>query len=162
VLTSTLLVYQALDQFSNFSNHREELLVQQKEINQGAETIKNTIKVLDQRKDEAILRTFKGVSKHFMDVFKELVPRGTGCIQMHTESGEIEDAREEVRVSGRSVFWCIYFYRMAQDDIPENDDLEEELTEEQRSKVRDRVASFKGVQVKVGAVDSCTVYGRFT
>ena len=113
MLTSTLLVYQALDQFSNFSNHREELLVQQKEINQGAETIKNTIKVLDQRKDEAILRTFKGVSKHFMDVFKELVPRGTGCIQMHTESGEIEDAREEVRVSGRSVFLCIYsFYRM--------------------------------------------------
>ena len=51
---------------------------------------------------------------------------------------------------------------MAQDDIPENDDLEEELTEEQRSKVRDRVASFKGVQVKVGAVDSCIVYGRFT
>ena len=29
---------------------------------------------LDMRKDEAIERTFKGVAKHFRDVFAELVP----------------------------------------------------------------------------------------
>ncbi len=30
------------------------------------------------RKDEAIERTFKGVAKHFRDVFGELVPGGLG------------------------------------------------------------------------------------
>jgi hypothetical protein len=64
--------------------------------------------------------------KHFADVFKVFVPRGNGCIQMHTaESGDIENAREE--------------------DPAETPADTEQLTEAQGN----RVASFKGVQVKV-------------
>ena len=32
------------------------------------------------RKDEAIERTFKGVAKHFRDVFSELVPGVLTCM----------------------------------------------------------------------------------
>lgn len=44
--------------------------------------------------DEAIIRTFRGVSRHFADVFKELVPNGHGaCVYVYV---------------GVSVGGCIY------------------------------------------------------
>ena len=43
---------------------------------------------LDRQKDEAIIRTFRGVSKHFADVFKELVPNGHGaCVRACVRGG---------------------------------------------------------------------------
>lgn len=38
--------------------------------------------MLDQRKDESIERTFKGVAKHFREVFSELVQNGHGHLVM--------------------------------------------------------------------------------
>jgi structural maintenance of chromosome 3 (chondroitin sulfate proteoglycan 6) len=38
--------------------------------------------VLDQLKDEAIERTFKGVAKHFAEVFSKLVQGGHGRLVM--------------------------------------------------------------------------------
>jgi structural maintenance of chromosome 3 (chondroitin sulfate proteoglycan 6) len=72
----------ALDQFVNFSEQRETLLKRRQEVESGAESIKELVGVLDRRKDEAILRTFKGVAMHFKDVFSELVPRGHGKLNM--------------------------------------------------------------------------------
>ena len=40
--------------------------------------------VTDAQKDEAILRTFRGVSRHFSEVFAELVPGGAGQLIMRT------------------------------------------------------------------------------
>lgn len=40
------------------------------------------IQVLDQRKDESIERTFKGVARHFREVFSELVQGGHGYLVM--------------------------------------------------------------------------------
>jgi chromosome segregation ATPase len=37
---------------------------------------------LDQRKDEAIERTFKQVAQHFSDVWRKLVPNGHGKLIM--------------------------------------------------------------------------------
>lgn len=37
---------------------------------------------MDQRKDESIERTFKGVAKHFREVFSELVQGGHGFLVM--------------------------------------------------------------------------------
>ncbi len=42
------------------------------------------ISVLDHRKHEAILLTFKQVSKNFEEVFKKLVPDGHGELVMRT------------------------------------------------------------------------------
>jgi structural maintenance of chromosome 3 (chondroitin sulfate proteoglycan 6) len=44
--------------------------------------IRELISVLDQRKDDSIERTFKGVAKHFREVFSELVQGGTGYLVM--------------------------------------------------------------------------------
>ena len=44
--------------------------------------IKELISVLDQHKDESIERTFKGVAKHFREVFSELVQGGHGILIM--------------------------------------------------------------------------------
>lgn len=46
----------------------------QNELDVGANKIQELISALDARKDEAIERTFKGVAKHFREVFEELVP----------------------------------------------------------------------------------------
>ncbi|PIN05753.1 hypothetical protein CDL12_21707 [Handroanthus impetiginosus] len=72
----------ALDQYVNFTEQREELQRRQAELDAGDEKIKELISVLDMRKDESIERTFKGVAKHFREVFSELVQGGHGFLVM--------------------------------------------------------------------------------
>jgi len=93
----------AYDQFVNFSDKRENLLERKTEVDREAEKVKELVESLDQQKDEAINRTFRGVSAHFKDVFKELVPNGAGELVMHTslddeddedDSGKTDDAIE--------------------------------------------------------------------
>ena len=84
----------AYDQYVNFSEQREALLKRKEELDQGAEKVKELIESLDRQKDEAINRTFRGVSVHFKDVFKELVPAGSGQLVMKTafdDGGETDD-----------------------------------------------------------------------
>lgn len=61
------------------------------------------MQVLDQRKDEAIERTFKQVSKEFAQIFERLVPAGRGrlIIQRKTDQRvrEDEDSDDEPRES---------------------------------------------------------------
>ena len=83
----------ALAQFVGFSQQREELLNRKKQLDEGHEAIVELIDVLDQRKDEAIMRTFNDVAKHFEDVFKELVPQGCGRMVMLTTDSETESKR---------------------------------------------------------------------
>ncbi|CAA0841357.1 Structural maintenance of chromosomes protein 3 [Striga hermonthica] len=72
----------ALDQYVNFTEQREELQRRQAELDAGDDKIKELISVLDMRKDESIERTFKGVAKHFREVFSELVQGGHGYLVM--------------------------------------------------------------------------------
>ncbi|KAJ4851219.1 hypothetical protein Tsubulata_041924 [Turnera subulata] len=72
----------ALDQYVNFTEQREELQKRQAELDAGDEKIRELISVLDQRKDESIERTFKGVARHFREVFSELVQGGVGQLVM--------------------------------------------------------------------------------
>ncbi|KAM7522838.1 hypothetical protein LguiA_012740 [Lonicera macranthoides] len=82
----------ALDQYANFTEQREELQKRQEELNAGDEKIKELITVLDQRKDESIERTFKGVAKNFRDVFSELVQGGHGMlVMMKKKDGDQDD-----------------------------------------------------------------------
>jgi chromosome segregation ATPase len=57
--------------------------------------------VLEQRKYEAILFTFKQVSKYFQEVFKKLVPSGTATLAIKrdqvTQSGTLKCAPTETR-----------------------------------------------------------------
>ncbi|CAK9190374.1 unnamed protein product [Sphagnum troendelagicum] len=88
----------ALDQYVNFTEQREELQKRQAELDSGDEKIRELISVLDQRKDESIERTFKGVAKFFKEAFSELVPGGHGSLVMMTKrrvSYKDEDADED-------------------------------------------------------------------
>jgi structural maintenance of chromosome 3 (chondroitin sulfate proteoglycan 6) len=66
------------------------LIARRDELDQSAVSIEELIEVLDMRKDEAIERTFKQVSKYFEEVFEKLVPAGRGRLIMQK--------REEVQV----------------------------------------------------------------
>ncbi|GFZ13064.1 structural maintenance of chromosomes (SMC) family protein [Actinidia rufa] len=98
----------ALDQYVNFTEQREELQKRQAELDAGDEKIKELISVLDQRKDESIERTFKGVAKHFREVFSELVQGGHGFLVMmkkkdgdHGDEDQDEDAPHAADMEGR-------------------------------------------------------------
>ncbi|KAL9238676.1 hypothetical protein vseg_013066 [Gypsophila vaccaria] len=82
----------ALDQYVNFTEQREELQKRQAELDAGDEKIRELISVLDQRKDESIERTFKGVARNFREVFSELVQGGHGfLVMMKKKDGDAAD-----------------------------------------------------------------------
>lgn len=85
----------AFDQFVNFSEQRDSLLKRKEELDQGAKKVKELVEGLDRQKDEAINRTFRGVSAHFKDVFKELVPLGEGELVMRTAIDEGQETDDE-------------------------------------------------------------------
>lgn len=72
----------AFEQYQSFTKQRDELLQRREEMDESAQSIKELIETLDQRKDEAIERTFKQVSAYFEDVFEQLVPAGKGQLIM--------------------------------------------------------------------------------
>jgi structural maintenance of chromosome 3 (chondroitin sulfate proteoglycan 6) len=78
--------------------------------------------VLDQRKDEAIARTFKQVASAFGEVFQQLVPIGRGRLVINRKSD-----------------------RDARGDVSDDDDVEEEETQGKKSKVEE----YTGVSIAV-------------
>lgn len=68
----------AFEQYSNFTKQRDQLLKRREDLETSGKSIEELVEVLDQRKDEAIERTFKQVAKNFEDVFEKLVPAGKG------------------------------------------------------------------------------------
>ncbi|TDH65313.1 hypothetical protein CCR75_006540 [Bremia lactucae] len=83
----------ALDQYLSFNEQRARLLERKNEIDDAYSSIEDLIDVLDKRKDEAILRTFKGVAGFFSEVFRELVPTGDGkMIMIGADPSQISSA----------------------------------------------------------------------
>ncbi|TGZ85420.1 chromosome segregation protein sudA [Ascodesmis nigricans] len=72
----------AFEQYNNFTKQRDTLQKRREELDTSRKSIEELIEVLDQRKDEAIERTFRQVSKEFTDIFKKLVPAGIGKLVM--------------------------------------------------------------------------------
>ena len=96
----------AFQQYEQFTNQREALMKRRAELDSSQASIEELIEVLDQRKDEAIERTFKQVSREFATVFETLVPAGRGrlIIQKKTDrtQPEEEDSEDERRESVES------------------------------------------------------------
>lgn len=98
----------AFEQYRKSAKQREELEARRTDLEAAKSSIQNLIEVLDQRKDEAIERTFKQVSKAFAEVFQKLVPAGRGrlIIQRKTDKRQAEDdesEEEQQPVNKRSV-----------------------------------------------------------
>ncbi|KAF2963158.1 hypothetical protein GQX73_g10419 [Xylaria multiplex] len=80
----------------------EQLMKRREELDQSQQSIEELVQHLDQRKDEAIERTFKQVSKEFATIFERLVPAGHGrlVIQRRTDRRvDPEESDEEHRSS---------------------------------------------------------------
>ncbi|KAL5001318.1 chromosome segregation protein sudA [Aspergillus recurvatus] len=96
----------AFEQYNNFTKQRETLTSRREELDASQKSIDDLISVLDQRKDEAIERTFKQVSREFATIFEKLVPAGRGrlIIQRKTDrtqraEGDLESEDEEAKQS---------------------------------------------------------------
>lgn len=91
----------AFEQYNNFTNQRDTLTKRRAELDNSQASIEELIQVLDQRKDEAIERTFKQVSKEFATVFEKLVPAGRGrlVIQRKADRAQDDESDDERRES---------------------------------------------------------------
>merc|ERR1719215_1421909 len=85
----------ALDQFISFSEEKEKLMARNEELDRGHKKIQDLMDVLEQRKFEAILFTFKQVSKYFQEVFKKLVPCGHGTLSIKRDHDDDGDSHED-------------------------------------------------------------------
>ncbi|KAG0348496.1 Structural maintenance of chromosomes protein 3 [Podila humilis] len=72
----------AFEQYTSFTKQRDTLNQRKTDLDNSEEAIRELIQTLDQRKDEAIERTFKQVAKNFSEVFLKLVPSGQGKLIM--------------------------------------------------------------------------------
>ncbi|CAF9910840.1 MAG: hypothetical protein GOMPHAMPRED_007201 [Gomphillus americanus] len=95
----------AFQQYEQFTKQREELTSRREELDSSQSSIEELITVLDQRKDEAIERTFKQVSKEFAKVFEALVPAGRGrlIIQKRADRSQPRDEEDSDDNRGDSV-----------------------------------------------------------
>lgn len=91
----------AFEQYNNFTNQQEQLLKRREELDASQASIEELIAHLDERKDEAVERTFKQVSKEFAEIFERLVPAGHGRLRIERKAdkrrGEAGDSDEENR-----------------------------------------------------------------
>merc|ERR1712223_2035885 len=85
----------ALDQFISFSEQKEKLMNRKDELDRGHKKIQDLMDVLEQRKYEAILFTFKQVSKYFQEVFKKLVPTGQGTLSIKRDNEDDEGHEDQ-------------------------------------------------------------------
>ncbi|KAH3666106.1 hypothetical protein OGAPHI_004295 [Ogataea philodendri] len=88
----------ALEQFVNFTKQRDSLVERRDELDQAKESIEELISVLERRKDDAIIRTFKEVSLGFTEVFEKLVPAGTGKLIIQKRSEKTGKGQKAVEV----------------------------------------------------------------
>ncbi|KAI9776255.1 MAG: Structural maintenance of chromosomes protein 3 [Geoglossum umbratile] len=94
----------AFEQYNNFTKQRDTLTKRREELELSQKSIEELIEVLDQRKDEAIERTFKQVSKEFATIFEKLVPAGRGRLIIQRKADRNhkvvdEDSEDERRES---------------------------------------------------------------
>ncbi|ODV63746.1 cohesin subunit SMC3 [Ascoidea rubescens DSM 1968] len=80
----------ALGQYNNFTKQRDNLVERRKESDRSKKSIEDLITALEERKDNAISRTFGQVSKGFSEIFEKLVPTGAGklIIQKKANNGD--------------------------------------------------------------------------
>ena len=86
----------AFEQYNNFTKQRQTLIGRREELEASQKSIEELIEVLDQRKDEAIERTFKQVSKEFATVFEKLVPAGKGRLVIQRKTDTRTQGNEDV------------------------------------------------------------------
>ncbi|CBF69619.1 hypothetical protein AN6364.2 [Aspergillus nidulans FGSC A4] len=86
----------AFEQYNNFTKQRETLTSRREELDASQKSIDDLISVLDHRKDEAIERTFKQVSREFATIFEKLVPAGRGRLIIQRKTDRTQRAEDDL------------------------------------------------------------------
>jgi len=149
----------ALDQYVSFSEQRDSLISRREELTRDNSAIETLIQSLDAQKDEAILRTFRGVSQHFAAVFAELVPNGQGQLVMKTaiDGGDGEDesvllGEEESLDIGQNDDDDDGGENESDEDRDNNDEEEDSESPKKRQQTRKSASKGKGKGKKGGKV----------
>ena len=72
----------ALDQFLSFTEEKEKFATRKEQMEREHAAIQRLIQSLDMQKDNAVLLTFKGISKSFTTTFANICPGGTATMVM--------------------------------------------------------------------------------
>ncbi|KAK2701084.1 hypothetical protein QWA68_000164 [Fusarium oxysporum] len=93
----------AFEQYNNFTTQQDQLMKRRKELDDSQESIEVLVEHLDRRKDEAIERTFKQVSKEFTTIFGKLVPAGHGRLLIQRRADRRQEPVDESDGEARGV-----------------------------------------------------------
>lgn len=115
----------AVEQYTNFTTQKTQLQKRREELETSSASIEELIETLDQRKDEAIERTFRQVSKYFGEVFEKLVPAGRGRLIMQKRTDQEAGAES---------------------DEAEADEMDEDVP---KKKKKSSIENYTGVNIKV-------------
>lgn len=85
-------------EYETVTTQRRELEERYSHLYQEEQTIHELVESLDAKKDEKIMTTFKGVQKHFKEIFAELVPRGSAELTLLTVD-DMEDNAKDSRAA---------------------------------------------------------------
>lgn len=126
-------------QFTSFTKQQEELQQRHDELERSHESIEELINALDLRKDEAISRTFKQVSKYFEEIFAKLVPAGRGRLIMLKRDADSEDESDVEMDEDEDDE-----NEQDEEDEDDDDDDDEDATRRAKSKKKSKKVKGKG------------------
>lgn len=91
----------AFEQYNSFTQQQDHLTKRRKELDDSQVSIEELMEHLDRKKDEAIERTFKQVSKEFATIFEKLVPAGQGRLIIQRRTDRRQPAADESEDEGQ-------------------------------------------------------------
>jgi len=113
----------ALDQYVSFSEQKEKLISRKDELDKGHQKIQDLMDVLEQRKFEAILFTFKQVSKYFQEVFEKLCPLGKGTLAIKRDDSNDDDGDQAHRLEHATGVSCAVSFTGKNNEMREMNQL---------------------------------------
>merc|ERR1712038_244923 len=109
------------DAFDKYKNMSQKQLF--KQLDKGHKKINDLMDVLEQRKFEAILFTFKQVSKYFQEVFEKLCPLGRGTLSIKRDDGNDDDDDQAHRLENATGVSCAVSFTGKNNEMREMNQL---------------------------------------
>merc|ERR1712038_1823588 len=115
----------------SFSEQKEKLISRKEELDKGHKKINDLMDVLEQRKFEAILFTFKQVSKYFQEVFEKLCPLGRGTLSIKRDDSNDDDDDQAHRLENATGVSCAVSF------TGKNNEMRESERERERERAKE-------------------------
>jgi structural maintenance of chromosome 3 (chondroitin sulfate proteoglycan 6) len=130
----------AIEQFAKFAKQRDSLCERLGELASAKESIEHLMEVLQDRKNEAIVRTFKEVSVGFSKIFEKLVPSGKGKLIIQKKTKESKD--------GNTIFLSQYADTNDKEQLEDGNEESATDSSEEEEEINS-IDSFVGISISV-------------